>query len=167
MALTGTNTNFNPANPQAGPAVLKATTTVPAGSRLARFATFDADYPAGTDLDLFVYRAGTNQLVGQSAGGTAEEIVTLTAAGSYDVYVVQFALAGGATSQTVKEHAFVVPTSATSLTTSPASQSVTTSVPATVNASWSGLTAGSMYLGVVDFNDGTSTVGSTILTVRT
>ena len=134
---------------------------------LARFATFDADYPAGTDLDLFVYRAGTNvpRRPERRRYGRGDRHPDRGA--GYDVYVVQFALAGGATSQTVKEHAFVVPTSASSLTTSPASQSVTTSVPATVNANWSGLTAGSMYLGVVDFNDGTGTVGSTILTVRT
>jgi hypothetical protein len=168
QVLTGVNTNFNTGNPQAGPAVLKQTITVPAGTRLARFATYDADYPAGTDLDMFVYRAGTNQLVGQSAGGTAEEIVTTTTAGSYDVYVVQFALAGGAASQTVKAHAFVVPnsTTATALTATPATQSVTTSVQATVDAGWAGLTAGTMYLGVVDFNDGTLSVGSTIVTVR-
>jgi len=168
QVLNGVNTNFNTANPQPGPAVLKVTTTVPAGTRLARFATFDADYPAGTDLDVFVYRSGTNQLLGSSAGGTAEEIVTFNnPTGAYDIYVVQFALAGGATSQTVKEHAFVVPngTTATALTTSPATQSVTTSVSATVNAGWAGLAAG-LYLGVVDFNDGTNAIGSTIVTVR-
>jgi hypothetical protein len=168
QVLNGVNTNFSTANPQPGPAVLKVTTTVPANTRLARFATFDADYPAGTDLDVFVYRSGTNQLLGQSAGGTAEEIVTFNnPTGAYDIYVVQFALAGGATSQTVKEHAFVVPngTTGTALTTSPATQSVTTSVSATVNAGWAGLAAG-LYLGVVDFNDGTNAIGSTIVTVR-
>jgi Fibronectin type-III domain len=166
--LTGTNTNFSTAAPAAGPAVLKVTTTVPAGTRMARFATFDADYPAGTDLDVFVYQVGTNTLVGQSAGGTAQEIVTFNnPTGSYDIYVVQFALAGGATSQTVHEHAFVVPDSATTLTATPASQSVTTSVPATVTAGWSGLATGTTFLGVVDFSNGTSAIGSTIVTVRT
>ena len=166
--LTGTNTNFNTSAPAAGPSVLKVTTTVPAGTRLARFATFDADYPAGTDLDVFVYRAGTNTLLGQSAGGTAEEIVTFNnPTGGYDIYVVQFALAGGATSQTVHEHAFVVANSASSLTASPPGQAVTTSVPATVTAGWSGLTAGTRYLGVVDFSDGTNAIGSTIVAVRT
>jgi hypothetical protein len=67
----------------------------------------------------------------------------------------------------VHEHSFLVPTSASSLTTSPASQSVTTSTAATVNAGWSGLTAGTRYLGVVDFDDGTNAIGSTIVSVRT
>ncbi len=164
--LTGTNTNFNPAAPAAGPSVLKTTVTVPAGSRLARFATYDADYAGPTDVDMFVYAAGTNTLRGQSAGGTAEESVTLTAAGSYDVYVVLFAQPGGGTgSYDVHEHTFVVPPVAGSLSATPASQSVTTAVPATVTASWSGLISGERYLGVIDFGNGTTTIGSTIVNV--
>ena len=93
--LTGTNTNFNPAAPAAGPAVAKVTVDVPAGTRLSRFATFDADYAAGADIDLFVYAAGTNTFAGQSAGGTAEESVTGLPAGDYDIYVVLFAQPGG------------------------------------------------------------------------
>ena len=165
--LTGTNTNFNTAAPAAGPAVAKVTVPVPEGSRLARFATYDADYAAGMDLDVFVYQAGTTTLVGSSAGGTAEESVTLTAAGSYDIYVVVFAQPGGATGAvSVKHHAFVVPDAATNLTATPASQSVTTAVPATVTVGWSGLTAGSRYLGVVDYSDTTTGIGSTIVAVR-
>src|SRR5262249_22062251 len=110
--LVGTNTNFNPNAPAVGPAVAKGTVNVPAGTRLARFATFDADYPSGTDLDVFVYRGGT--LVGQSAGGTAEESVTFNnpVSGSYDIYVVQFALASGVTEQDTHQHSFVVPSTA-------------------------------------------------------
>ena len=82
--------------------------TVPAGSTVARFATYDADYAAGTDVDVFVYQAGTTTLVGQSAGGTAEESVTLTAAGSYDVYANLFALPAGGTAADVQLNSFVV-----------------------------------------------------------
>jgi subtilisin family serine protease len=164
--LNGVNTNFNPAAPAAGAAVGKVTVNVPAGSRLARFATFDADYASGTDIDLFVYNAGTSTLVGQSAGGTAEESVTRLAAGGYDIYVVLFAQPGGASGPfTVHEHSFVVPAAASNLTALPVSQSVTTGVPATVTVGWSGLTAGTRYLGVVDFTDGSTTVGSTIVAI--
>jgi subtilisin family serine protease len=166
LALTGTNTNFNPASPAAGPAVGKVTVTVPAGSRLARFATFAADYAPGMDIDMFVYQGGTATPAGQSAGGTAEESVTLTAAGTYDIYVVVFAQPGGATGPVnAHHHAFVVPAAATSLTASPASQAVTSSVAATVTIGWSGLTAGTRYLGVVDYGDTSSTIGSTIVDV--
>ena len=166
FALNGVNTNFNPAAPASGPAVAKVTVTVPAGSRLSRFATFDADYASGTDIDLFVYNAGTTTLVGQSAGGTAEESVTGLPAGNYDIYVVLFAQPGGGTGAfTVHEHTFIVPNAASSLTATPASQSVTTAVPATVTVGWSGLVAGTRYLGVVDYGDGSNTIGSTIVAV--
>lgn len=164
--LVGTNTTFDPAAPTTGPAIQKTTVTVPAGSRLARFATKGADYPAGTDLDLFVYTAGTATRVAQSAGGTADESVTLTAAGSYDIYVVQFALAGGVTEQAVQRYAWVVPDAAAgNLTVAPASQASAVGTPATVTATWTGLTAGSHYLGVVSYGDGTNEIGRTILAV--
>jgi hypothetical protein len=134
---------------------------------LARFATFDADYPSGTYLDVFVYRNGA--LVGQSAGGTAEESVTFNnpAAGNYDIYVVQFALANGVTEQDTHQHSFVVANAGGLMTASPSTQPITTSVPATVTASWNGLSSGTRYLGVVDFGDGTSTIGSTVVAVGT
>ncbi len=36
---------------------------------------------------------------------------------------------------------------------------------ATVTAAWSGLTAGQRYLGVIEYTDGTTTVGTTNLLV--
>src|SRR5207247_2603785 len=77
-------------------------------TKVARFATFAADYGPATDIDMFVYQAGTSTLVGQSAGGDAQEAVTVTAPGSYDVYVVQFALDPGVTEQDVKLNGFAV-----------------------------------------------------------
>ena len=62
---------------QANDHVAKFTADVPAGTTYARFSTFDADYPAGTDLDVFVYRAGTTTRLGSSTGGSAEEEVNL------------------------------------------------------------------------------------------
>jgi hypothetical protein len=166
VGLTGTNTNFSTTAPAAGPAVAKITVTVPAGSRLARFATYDADYAAGTDLDLFVYTGGTTTLRGQSAGGTAEEAVTLTAAGTYDIYVVLFAQPGGATGAfDIHHNAFVVPEAASNLTATPPSQSVTTAVPATVTVGWSGLAAETRYLGQIEYTDGSTTIGTTIVAV--
>jgi hypothetical protein len=163
--LVGQNQDFNPAAPAEGPAVMKATVAVPDGTRLARFATFDADYPAGTDVDVFVYRNGA--FFAQSAGGTAEESVTINnpVAATYDIYVVQFTLAPGRTEQDVHAHSFVVPSSGVPMTVTPATQSVTATVPATVTAGWSGLTPGTRYLGVVDFDSGADTIGSTIVAV--
>jgi hypothetical protein len=146
--------------------VAKVTVNVPAGTRLTRFATFDADYGAGTDIDLFIYNAGTTTLRGQSAGGSAEESVTGLPAGDYDIYVVLFAQPGGGSGAfTAHEHSFIVPSTGSTLTATPASQSVTTAVPATVTIGWSGLVAGTRYLGVVDYGDGSNTIGSTIVAV--
>ncbi|SNT61109.1 PA domain-containing protein [Asanoa hainanensis] len=142
------------------------TATVPAGTKLARFATFDADYPAGTDIDITVFRQnanGTLTQVGQSAGGTSEESVTVTEAGTYVAAVVLFAAAGPVD---VKHHRWAVPAgNAGNLTVTPASQQVTLAGAATVTAAWSGLTPGQRYLGVLEYTDGTTTVGSTNLLV--
>ncbi len=164
LAFTAVDPNFDANAPAETAGVKKVTVTVPAGTALARFATFDADVPANTDVDLFVYQSGTANLVGQSAGGSSEESVTLGAAGTYDVYVVLFAAPGG--SATVKHHAFVVAdTSVGNLTVSPASQAATTGGKATFTLQWTGLTTGSRYLGLVSYSDGTTTHGRTIISI--
>jgi len=166
VGVTGTQPNFNTGAPAVGPGVGKATVPVAAGSVLARFATFDTDYTAGTDIDLFVYQAGTNVLVATSAGGTSEESVTLSAAGSYDIYLVIFALPPGQTGADIKHNSWVVSSgSAGNFTATPASQAVTLGGTASVTAGWSGLTSGTRYLGVVSFGDGTSSVGQTIVAI--
>jgi subtilisin family serine protease len=164
--LVGTNTTFDSNAPATGPAVGKITVNVPAGTRVARFATFAADYGAGADLDLFVYEAGTSNLVGASAGGTADEAVDVSAAGDYDVYVVQFALPSGVGEQDVKANSFIVAGAVGNMTATPASQAVTLGGAATVTIGWSRLTAGQHYLGVVMYGDGTNPVGSTLVAVN-
>lgn len=170
---TGTLTNptgagFDPSNPQPSEHTLKATISVPAGTTLARFNTFDRDYPAGTDLDLFVFEAGTANLVGSSTGGTAEEQVDLVdpPAGDYDVYVDLFGLAPGQTSVEAMLFSWVLGTTAAgNLTVSPASQPVTTGGSASVTVSWSGLTAGQRYLGRVVFGENGTPRASTLVRV--
>ncbi len=165
LHLVGTETDFDTSAPAVGPAVGRVALTVPAGTLLARAATFDADHPAGTDVDLFAYRAGTNTLVASSGGGTAEEQVTLPP-GSYDIYVVQFALPAGVNELDVVHHSWVVgDTAAGNLTATPATQPVTRGEPTTVTAAWNGLTAGGRYLGVITYGDGTTRLGQTILSV--
>jgi hypothetical protein len=165
LHLVGTNPDFDTTAPVAGPAVGKVTVTVPAGTRLARAATFDADVAAGTDIDLYAYPAGTSTLAASSGGATAEEQITLPA-GTYDIYVVQFALPAGVTEQDVPHHSWIVGDAAAgNLTTAPASQAVTNGAATTVTASWSGLTAGTRYLGLVAYGDGTNRIGQTIISV--
>ncbi|MDF8265700.1 S8 family peptidase [Luteipulveratus flavus] len=138
--------------------------TVPAGTKVVRFATYDTDVPAGTDVDLAVTKDG--KTVGSSGGGTAEEAVTLNnpAAGTYTVTADLFS---GPASLDVKVNAFVVPDAAAgNLTVTPASQQVTIGQQTTVSAAWSGLTAGTHYLGAVGYSDGSAEVGRTLVTVN-
>jgi hypothetical protein len=161
--LVGVNTTFDPNNPAEGDAVGKVTVAVPSGTAVARFATFGSQYPLGTDVDLFVYSGGA--LVGVSAHGTADEQVTL-GAGTYDVYVVQFATVGVG-EQDVFLHSFIVPPAAAgNLTATPASRSVTTGQAVTVTAGWSGLTPGRHYLGLIQYTDATTVGAQTLVTVH-
>ena len=53
------------------------------------------------------------------------------------------------------------------LTATPASQAVQAGEPVTVTAAWSGLTAGTRYLGRISYGDGTATAGGTFVQVTT
>jgi subtilisin family serine protease len=164
--LVGVDTDFDPDLPAAGPAVAKVDVTAPANSKAVRFATFGTDYPAGTDIDLFVYEGG--QLVGVSAGGSAEEEVTLPAGGTFEVYVVQFALAPGVSEQDVHLRTYALPpASAGNMTVTPASRSVTVGQQVTFTLNWSGLAAGTRYFGAVQYSDSTAPRGLTLVTIST
>jgi subtilisin family serine protease len=160
-SVAGTNPVFNRLAPAAGPGVAKIDVTIPAGSKAGRIATYAADYAPGVDLDLFVYRNGVP--VGASATASADEQVNLEP-GTYTAYVVRFA--GGDPTVDVKLNTFAVSsTAAGNLNATPASQSVTVGKPSTVTAGWSGLTAGTHYLGVIEYAEGATTVGRTLITV--
>ena len=162
---------FNVNAPATSDATGRIDTPVPAGTPLARFATFGEDYPSNTDVDIFVYRVTASGLsfVGQSAGGTATETVTVkppAAGATYALFVNVFAAPGGnGSALTVLPNVFVVPNSNSgNLTVTPASQSVTLGNPASITLSWSGLASG-RYLGRVNYDDGTSAIGSTLVSI--
>jgi hypothetical protein len=161
--------NFDPANPHTSSRTGRVDLTVPAGTKVARFATFASDYAPATDVDLFVYSvdsSGNLTLVNQSAGGTADESVTVADPGTYAVFVDLFTNPG-AGPLAVKLHSWSVgAANAGNFTVSPASQAVTLGKPATVTASWTGLNPANHYLGVIDYRDGTNVLGSTIIAVK-
>jgi hypothetical protein len=156
--------SFPTTKPQVNDHVAKFTANIPVGAEYARFSTFDADYPAGTDLDVFVYKAGTTTLLGSSTGGSAEEEVNLPqpAGGAIDVYVDLYA---GANEQQVNLNHWELQQAETNLTVTPASQPVTVAGQTSVTANWTGLTAGTRYLGQLHFSDGADGSGNTILRV--
>jgi hypothetical protein len=168
-SLTAAGPGFDPDDPATSTRTAKETFTVPAGTTLAQFSTFAADFAAGTDVDLFLYQANTTDLVDQSAGGSAEETIRLTepATGSYDLYIVLFGVGPNQPSTlTVPTFGWNLDgTAKGNLTVTPASQSVTAGMAASVTAAWSGLTAGSRYLGRIGYGDGTNTAGGTLVRV--
>jgi subtilisin family serine protease len=160
---------FNTNAPATSDATGEVDVSIPAGTPLARFATFGGDYPASTDVDIFVYKnvSGVLHLVGVSAGGTATETVTVrNPSGDYVLFVNVFAAPGGnGTALTVLPNVFVVPNSdAGNLTATPTSQPVTLGGHPTVTLNWSGLSSG-RWLGLVNYGDGTSTLGSTLVSI--
>jgi hypothetical protein len=122
--------------------------TVPAGSTYARFSLFDADVNAGSDLDLCVFRGDTN--VGSSGSGTSAEEVNLLnpTAGDYTVVVQGWGVAG---STPFKLHTWILGTADAGNMTVTAPTSATTGGTGDITLAFSGLTAGTKYLGSVAY----------------
>nr|QZD53652.1 S8 family serine peptidase [Glycomyces sp. TRM65418] len=140
----------------------------PADAALVRFATFDEEHPAGTDLDLFVYSKaadGSLTLVGNSASGGTNESVTLPGGHTYVVFVDEWA---GPSPLEAKLHAWIVPGSDEgNLAVDPAEQAVTMSGEYSVGLTWSGLAEGQRFLGTVDYAQDGEPVDSTIVGIAT
>ncbi|HZB49937.1 MAG TPA: S8 family serine peptidase [Mycobacteriales bacterium] len=169
-ALTATGPGFDSAAPATSDRAAMHPVTVEPGTTVLRQSTFDRDFAAGTDVDIYLYRVvnGVRTLVGIGGGATAEEQIQLLnpAAGTYELYVVLFGAAPGQTTVDVPAFSWLVSgTPVGNMTVAPASQAVQAGQLATVTASWSGLTAGDRYLGRVAFGDGTVSAGSTFVRV--
>lgn len=146
--------------------------TVPSGTLLARFATFDSETSGGdSDLDLVVMRQGSNGTytsVGSSGNGTSNENVQFAnpAAGNYRACVVGYAPKGGA--DTYKLSSWIVtPTSTGGNFKVSAPSSVVVGGTAPVGLAWSGLAVGKRHMGVVSYKTGGATVGTTVIEVDT
>ena len=138
---------------------------VPAGTTYARFQLFDANTsPAGTtDIDLYVFRGAT--LVGQSTGGTTEEVVNLLnpIAATYDACLDGFATANP--SNTTLFTWVLGSTAAGNMTVS-APSSATSGTTATIGLTFSGLTPGVKYLGSVAYSGVAGLPNPTIVRVN-
>ena len=137
-------------------------------TKVSRFATYDEEV-AAKDIDLYVYRFNpadsTVSLVDLSGNeGSSEELTLRLAPG---IYVVSIDLYSPEPSVSVPVHTWdVTDADADNLTVQPASASVTMAQPVTFTAAWSGLTAGQRYLGQVNFLEGDTPAGSTLVTVN-
>jgi hypothetical protein len=155
---------FNQANPLSGLGVVAHVINVPAGTVVARFALFDDFTDGADDLDLWLANpSGT--LIANSAGATSAETITLNnpAAGNYTVYVHGFATDGPDANYTLFN--WNVGASAGNTTVSaPATATIGTN--GTVTYGWSGLAAGTKYLGALRHMDGATERARTIVSVE-
>jgi hypothetical protein len=157
------------------PGTAKFTFSAPTGTMAVRFATYDADSSGkgNDDLDMFVYDAGGN-LVGSSAGSSAEERVTLMspAASDYTACVHGFAPADGVSTAFTLSSWVVTPTGATvPLHARGLPSQVMPGDTAKVKLGWHGATPGVRYLGALRLAQGANpdtgtTLGVTLLSVE-
>jgi hypothetical protein len=150
-----------------GPGTTLHMVTVPAGQAYARFSLFD-EYTDGTDdLDLYVYYPSGSFAGGSGSGTSAEQVnVSSPPAGDYYVFVHGYATDGADTNYTLFSWSFSATPGSTNLTVvGPAT--VTTGQQADVEVSWSGLDAGTKYLGGVSHGTPAGVAGLTLVAVDT
>ncbi len=127
----------------------------------------DAISPDDTDLDMFVYNGAALQA--QSADGDSNEEVTLAPSAAdrtLTVYVHGYST-GSLPAATGTLFTWAVGTASAGNTTLSGVVSPASVGTQTHTATFSGLTAGTRYLGRVDYSSGTTALGRTLLSVRT
>jgi hypothetical protein len=137
---------------------------IPAGTTHARFSLFDADVSAGSDMDLYVYDSAGNQVGGSGGGSSAEEVNLLNpAAGTYTVYVHGWGLPAG--SSPFKLHTWLLGSADAGNMTVTAPASAVTAQTGTITLSFSGLAAGTKYLGSIVYGGSSGMPNPTIVRV--
>jgi hypothetical protein len=129
---------------------------VPAGTEYARFSLFD-DYTDGADdLDLYVFGPGPGfPFAGGSGSGTSEEEVSIDepAAGTYMVIVHGWQTDGPDANYTL--FSWNVPAvDSGNMTVTSSAPSAVLGETATISVDWTGLEAGTKFLGAVAYNGG-------------
>ena len=137
--------------------------TIPAGTTHARFSLFDANVTPGSDLDLYVYQGST--LKGYSGNATSAEEVNLLnpPAGTYTVVVEGYATANPSN---FSLFSWVLGSTAAGNMTVTAPTSATLGATGTINLGFSGLTAGTRYLGSVAYSGATGMPNPAIVPVE-
>jgi subtilisin family serine protease len=138
--------------------------TIAAGTTYARFSLFDADVSPGADIDLCVFRGTT--LVGSSGSGTSAEEVNLVdpAADAYTVVVQGWGVVG---SSPFKLHTWLLGTADAGNMTVTAPASATIGTTGMIDLAFSGLAAGTKYLGSVAYDGAAGMPNPTIVRVDT
>lgn len=137
------------------------------GTKQTRVATWSSEVQA-SDIDLNVYRYnanGTITQVGTSGNGDSTEQVTLRLEPGR--YVAAVDLFSEEARVTAPVHVWnIMDAAAGNLTVAPNPVQVTGGTPTTVTATWQGLDTSRRWLGQVNFLNGTTTAGSTLVSVN-
>ena len=138
---------------------------IPAGTTYARFSLFDADVSPGADIDLCVFNSAGG-LAGTSGSGTSAEEVNLSnpAADTYTVVVQGWGVAG---TSPFKLHTWLLGTADAGNMTVTAPANAVTGATGTISLAFSGLAAGTRYLGSVAYAGATGMPNPTIVRVDT
>ena len=141
------------------------TVNVPAGTTYARFSLFD-DYTDGNDdLDLCVF-LGSTQVGGSGSGTSAEEVNLVNpSAGAYTVVVQGWGTDGPDAQYTL--FTWLLGSAAAGNMTVNAPTSATTGASGAINLTFSGLAAGTKYLGSVAYSGASGMPNPTIVRVDT
>jgi hypothetical protein len=144
--------------------------SIPAGASLARFSLFDADTDGEDDLDLYVFDSD-GAFVGGSGSPTAEEQVDVENPSdtTYLVVVHGWQTDGPDSNYTLSSWGISSDPDADdgSLLIDSAPTTATLGGTGTVSFSWSGLDAGTRYLGRVSHSDGSIVMATTNVAVST
>jgi len=155
--------SFDPA----GAGVTSFPVTIAAGTSYARFSLFDANVSPASDLDIYVARVTPTGpvLVAGSGGPTSQEEANLVnpVAGDYIVYVHGFNVPAGAANLTL--FSWLPGTTSAGNMTVTAPPSATQGATGTITLTFSGLTAGTKYLGSVAYGGTTGLPNPTIVRV--
>jgi subtilisin family serine protease len=155
---------FSPSDPTGTVAI---PVIIPAGSTYVRYALFDADVAPGSDMDLYVYQGAT--LVGASTTGTSAEEVNFSFASptaapiNLTVYVHGWGLPAGTSPFTL--HDWSLGTAAAGNMTVTAPAVATIGGTGAIDLSFSGLTAGTKYLGSVVYSGSAGMPSPTIVRI--
>ena len=138
---------------------------VPADSPAVRFSLFDEFTDGNDDLDLYVFDPGGNFVGGSGSGTSAEQVDLHTPdAGTYTVVVHGWQTDGPDANYTLFSWV-VPPASGGSLSITSAPTQAVVGSTGTVEYAWSGLSAGTRYLGAVKHTGPDGVLGSTIIEI--
>jgi hypothetical protein len=157
---------FNPADPTG---TVTIPVVIPAGTIYARFALFDEDVTAGTDIDLYIYQGTTLVGAGTNAGSNEQINFTFAAPTANPIPLTAYIHGWGVTGGTTpfKLYNWYVPgTDAGNMTVSAPTDAVI-GATGTIDLTFSGLAPATRYLGSVAYSGVAGLPNPTIVTVNT